>query len=171
VYRELRKSFEDAKNEPGAADFYYGEMEMRRMASRADPPHRFENALLTAYWAVSGYGLRTSRAFLALLLALAVGTVLFATVGFGHTQQTVYVPVRTTTANQPVTYKQSTVPDGKPGFRDAAYYSVQSATSLLREPSSEPLTTIGRTVEIALRLLGPLLLGLALLALRGRVKR
>ncbi|MEV5463763.1 pentapeptide repeat-containing protein, partial [Streptomyces cellulosae] len=30
VYRALRKAFEDAKNEPGAADFYYGEMEMRR---------------------------------------------------------------------------------------------------------------------------------------------
>ena len=171
VYRQLRKSSEDAKNEPGAADFYYGEMEMRRMATRADPPHRFENALLTAYWAVSGYGLRASRAFLTLLLALSVATVLFATVGFGHTQQTVYVPIRSPIANQPVAYRQTTVPDGRPGFREAAYYSVQSATSLLREPTSEPLTTIGRTVEIALRLLGPLLLGLALLALRGRVKR
>ncbi|WP_328587086.1 MULTISPECIES: hypothetical protein [Streptomyces] len=30
VYRALRKAFEDSKNEPGAADFYYGEMEMRR---------------------------------------------------------------------------------------------------------------------------------------------
>ncbi|MFJ3206236.1 pentapeptide repeat-containing protein [Streptomyces sp. NPDC086989] len=30
IYRHLRKSFEDAKNEPDAADFYYGEMEMRR---------------------------------------------------------------------------------------------------------------------------------------------
>jgi hypothetical protein len=96
---------------------------------------------------------------------------LFVTVGFGPSQQTVYVPVRSPIANQPVAYKQTTVPDGKPGFREAAYYSVQSATSLLREPTTEPLTTIGRTVEIALRLLGPLLLGLAVLALRGRVKR
>jgi uncharacterized protein YjbI with pentapeptide repeats len=171
AYRELRKSFEDAKNEPGAADFYYGEMEMRRLARRGDPRHRFENALLTAYWAVSGYGLRASRALLALLLALAVGTVLFATVGFGHTQQTVYVPIRSTNANQPVAYKQTSVPEGKPGFREAAYYSVQSATSLLREPTTEPLTTVGRITEITLRLLGPLLLGLAVLALRGRVKR
>ncbi|WP_127355932.1 pentapeptide repeat-containing protein [Actinacidiphila soli] len=30
VYRALRKAFEDSKNEPDAADFYYGEMEMRR---------------------------------------------------------------------------------------------------------------------------------------------
>ncbi|MET8102808.1 hypothetical protein ABZV29_41335 [Streptomyces sp. NPDC005236] len=30
VYRALRKATEDAKNEPDAADFYYGELEMRR---------------------------------------------------------------------------------------------------------------------------------------------
>jgi hypothetical protein len=120
---------------------------------------------------VSGYGLRASRALLALLLALAVATVLFATVGFGRTQQTVYVPVRPTVANQPVTYTQKSVPDGKPGVGNAAYYSIQSATSLLREPTTEPLTTIGKITEITLRLLGPLLLGLALVALRGRVKR
>ena len=34
IYRDLRKGLEDAKNEPGAADFYYGEMEMRRLAGR-----------------------------------------------------------------------------------------------------------------------------------------
>jgi uncharacterized protein YjbI with pentapeptide repeats len=36
-YRSLRKSFEDSKNEAGAGDFYYGEMEMRR---RSDPNPR-----------------------------------------------------------------------------------------------------------------------------------
>lgn len=30
VYRVLRKAFEDGKDEPVAADFYCGEMEMRR---------------------------------------------------------------------------------------------------------------------------------------------
>src|SRR6266540_1523375 len=30
LYRALRKGREDSKDEPGAADFYYGEMEMRR---------------------------------------------------------------------------------------------------------------------------------------------
>jgi hypothetical protein len=29
LYRALRKGREDARDEPGAADFYYGEMEMR----------------------------------------------------------------------------------------------------------------------------------------------
>jgi uncharacterized protein YjbI with pentapeptide repeats len=41
LYRQLRKAFEDAKNEPGAADFYYGEMEMRRQAKSTSFGERF----------------------------------------------------------------------------------------------------------------------------------
>jgi hypothetical protein len=176
AYRELRKSLEDAKDEPGAADFYYGEMEMRRLASRAtahgrDPFH-LEYGLLTAYWAVSGYGLRAGRAILALLLVATLATVGFATIGLGHGQQTVYLPVTSrTAANGPVPYRQTSVRGDKPGAREAAYYSIESATSLLREPTTEPLTASGRFFEATLRLIGPLLLGLALLAVRGRVKR
>jgi len=74
---------------------------------------------------------------------------------------TVCVPVRSTIANQPVTHKQTIVPGGEPGFGTAAHYSIQNATSLLREPTSEPLTTASRITEITSPLLGPLLLGLA----------
>ena len=34
LYRQLRRIREQARNEPGAADFYYGEMEMRRMGDQ-----------------------------------------------------------------------------------------------------------------------------------------
>lgn len=34
VYRSLRRAQEDRRNEPGAADFYYGEMEMRRLSRK-----------------------------------------------------------------------------------------------------------------------------------------
>jgi hypothetical protein len=66
LYRALRKGREDTKDEPGAADFYYGEMEMRRRARRRPsgsptdgrasgfPRGRAERGLLTAYWLVSG---------------------------------------------------------------------------------------------------------------------
>jgi hypothetical protein len=74
IYRDLRKGREDAKDEPGAADFYFGEMEMRRFAA---PPWSVERFLLTAYWLVAGYGLRSSRAFAALL-----GVLLLAAEGF-----------------------------------------------------------------------------------------
>jgi hypothetical protein len=55
IYRALRKAQEDGKNEPGAADFYYGETEMRRHATSR---WSVERAVLTAYWLVSGYALR-----------------------------------------------------------------------------------------------------------------
>lgn len=69
LYRQLRKAFEDGKDEPGAADFYMGEMEMRRLDNRPGRP-RAERGLLTAYWALSGYGLRASRALAWLGLAM-----------------------------------------------------------------------------------------------------
>ncbi|WP_327237359.1 pentapeptide repeat-containing protein [Streptomyces sp. NBC_01317] len=59
VYRALRKALEDSKNEPGAADFYYGEMEMRRHDRTGTT--RAERGLLHGYWLLSGYGLRASR--------------------------------------------------------------------------------------------------------------
>jgi len=61
LYRALRKSREDAKDEPGAADFYYGEMEMRRHdRGESDAKGGWSRGLvsrgvLTAYWLVSGY--------------------------------------------------------------------------------------------------------------------
>ncbi|MEU8489496.1 hypothetical protein [Streptomyces sp. NPDC048641] len=78
VYRALRKAFEDGKHEPGAADFYYGEMEMRR---HADDIPRSERGLLTAYWALSGYGMRASRALAWLGTAMLVTIVLLMGLG------------------------------------------------------------------------------------------
>jgi uncharacterized protein YjbI with pentapeptide repeats len=79
TYRALRKSLEDSKDTPGAADFYYGEMEMRRH-SKATP--WFERALIWAYWILSGYGVRASRSILGLLIVVAAFGWLYAEVGF-----------------------------------------------------------------------------------------
>jgi len=84
LYRWLRKGYEDAKNEPGAADFYYGEMEMRRHA-RSTPAA--ERLLIGLYWLIAGYGLRASRALAALLLIVAGFAVLFQQFGFSGRQQ------------------------------------------------------------------------------------
>ena len=89
IYRELRKGLEDAKNEPGAADFYYGEMEMRRLAARKPTgtrgrgglPGWVERALLHGYWAVSGYGLRASRS-----IGLLAAIILIAAALYNHPQ-------------------------------------------------------------------------------------
>lgn len=79
IYRSLRKSREDSKDEPGGADFYYGEMEMRRIAAS---PISAERWLLTSYWLFAGYALRAWRAFLGLSLTLAVGSLLLYQFGY-----------------------------------------------------------------------------------------
>ncbi|GAA0915920.1 hypothetical protein GCM10009558_025330 [Virgisporangium aurantiacum] len=168
VYRDLRKSREDAKDEPGAADLYYGEMEMRRVAA---PSRSVERALLTLYWAVAGYGLRASRAFATLLLVLALGTLGFATIGFKGSAQIEYRPLAGSAPGGPATYRQVTVNGTRPGWDEAAFHAVESATSLLRPTPSRSFTSTGKAIEIGLRLLGPLLLGLAILSIRGRMKR
>lgn len=133
VYRSLRKAFEDSKNEPGAGDFYYGEMEMRRHS--AETP-RAERWILTVYWLLSGYGQRAARAIVALVGVIVVVGVLLAVWG------------------QP--------PDG------AARIAVGAV--VLREPGAE-LTEAGQWTVMAARVLGPVLLALAVLAVRARVKR
>ncbi len=71
LYRRLRKAQEDAKNEPGAADFYYGEMEMRRKAATTPTGER---ARLWLSWLVSGYGVRNARRLWPTVV-IAAGTV------------------------------------------------------------------------------------------------
>ena len=101
AYRALRKGREDSKDAPGAADFYYGEMEMRRRAARGG-----ERALLTLYWLVSGYGLRASRALVALAATVLVFAVAFKAWGF----------------------------DPDSSFGKALLFSAESTSSLFRAP-------------------------------------
>ena len=62
------------------------------------------------------------------------------------------------------------VPDPHPGLGDSVLYSAQFTLSL--DKSTMPkLTATGEIVRLFMRLLGPLLLGLGLLAIRNRVKR
>jgi uncharacterized protein YjbI with pentapeptide repeats len=150
LYRALRKSREDAKDGPGAADFYYGEMEMRRHAHRqADhggggSRGRVDRGVLTVYWLVSGYGLRAWRAlawFAGITVAFALA---FHLVGFTHPPE-------------PATYWTSLL------------YAFRSTISLTDDEVT--LTAWGQLLQALLRLTGPVFLGLALLALRGRVQR
>jgi uncharacterized protein YjbI with pentapeptide repeats len=153
LYRALRKGREDIKDEPGAADFYYGEMEMRRRPPNADNADgqprttsrgRVERGILAAYWLVSGYGLRAWRAVACLAVVTAILAVLFHLFGFT-------VPPR------PVSYWTSLL------------YAFRATLSLT--DNDVKLTAWGQLLQGVLRLTGPVLLGLALLALRGRVKR
>lgn len=174
VYRQLRKSFEDSKHEPGAADFYYGEMEMRR---HADDIPWAERALLTAYWALSGYGLRASRA-VGWLLAAMTATVL-AMMLWGLPQDS-SKPISTGTLNgRNITMTTDTPDPVNPTGPWSERLSTERFEKSLRvvinsvvfRSSGQDLTTAGTYTEMASRFTEPVLLGLAILAVRGRVKR
>jgi uncharacterized protein YjbI with pentapeptide repeats len=180
IYRQLRKGREDQKNEPGAADFYYGEMEMRRVAL---PRWRAERVLLGLYWLVSGYALRAGRALTALALLVAVVAGLFALWGLP-------APVspasgRATITGQPPTQRATfTLPTAVPPapprtglaarLRDPTRVelALRSALSaVVFRDTGQQLTVPGRYTEMVARFLGPVLLALALLSVRNRVKR
>jgi hypothetical protein len=142
VYRALRKGREDQKDEAGSIDFYYGEMEMRRIASH---PFSVERLILTAYWLMAGYGLRAWRA-VALLLGVLVTSALVL----------MEAPLRRDSVTHPT-------------FGEALLFAGQSGLSL-SGPSSL-YSTSAQVVQISLRLIVPLLIALAVLSLRARVKR
>ncbi|MER5184542.1 pentapeptide repeat-containing protein [Streptomyces sp. NPDC002896] len=200
VYRYLRKALEDGKDDPGAADFYYGEMEMRRLdVTRL----RAERWLLTLYWAISGYGLRASRALCALLVVMSVSFALLllfgipaketgtSTVGYISADAAALADAGlklpdSCTADDPshpecrvvVTAGESvdpTVPtnalvDRFTAERAGNALEVVSSVSLFNADEQE-LTGWGKVIAFASRFLGALLLGLAILAVRNRVKR
>jgi Pentapeptide repeats (9 copies) len=141
LYQELRRGLEDSKNEPGAADFYYGEMEMRRLDRRTPWAER---VILWLYWLLAGYGLRGLRA-LASLAVVVVGLAALLHV-FGY-------------AARP----------SPPSFWGSLLYAASSTLSIGDEQVR--LTGWGKLLRITLRLAGPVLLGLMLLSVRNRVKR
>lgn len=168
AYRALRKGREDLRDQPGAADFYYGEMEMRRRAAGA---FSAEGLVLWLYWLLSGYGLRASRAVIAMLCVITLFTGLFQLYGFADVGQ----PFDARAANRaepPPRQPPSSVKEAANALDsvDAWVYTAGTALSVVGAPQVE-LTTEGRALRVVLRLLGPILIGLALFAIRGRVKR
>ncbi|MFF1691553.1 MULTISPECIES: hypothetical protein [unclassified Streptomyces] len=172
-YRQLRKAREDAKDEPGAADFYYGEMEMRRHSKGWGTAERW---LIQLYWLLSGYGLRASRALG--WLTLAMMTTILLMMGFGLPQDS---PTQEATGVVPpgggkVTFEidkddpQNPTGDHFTGERFDKALSV-TLNSVIFRSGGEELTTAGGYIEMVSRFSEPVLLGLAALAIRGRVKR
>lgn len=140
VYRALRRALESGANEPGASDFYYGEMEMRRVDTTNSWAERIVVAL---YWIIAGYGLRATRALGWLVVTLAIGSILQLRVGIEKPK------------NPSIVESVLTVIEG-------ALPGVSTTTTL---------NTWGRVIDLALTIVGPVLLGLAALSLRNRVKR
>ncbi|HEU5106430.1 MAG TPA: pentapeptide repeat-containing protein [Solirubrobacterales bacterium] len=158
LYRALRKAREDNKDQAGAGDLYYGEMEMRRVTPRPNGRGKIralcDRAIITSYWLLSGYGLKASRAFFAWLCVIAAA-------GFGLYKWGI-VPSQS--------HPQATAL----GLPQAMLFSLENTSSLIRLahlPDDYELRLSGEIIQVVIRLVGPLLIGLWLLALRARVKR
>ncbi len=107
---------------------------------------RVERVILALYWLASGYGLRAWRALVALAVVIGLVGFGFSWVGFHHPH---------------------------PSLAVSWLYALQATVSLegkARQLSGQ-LTLPGELLRVGLRLTGPVLLGLALLSIRGRVKR
>lgn len=176
LYRQLRKALEDGKDTPGAADFYYGEMEARRHDTRATP--RRERALLHAYWLLSGYALRASRALGFLAAAAGATFLLMMALGLPDNQLNPQI-----TGTVPASGGHVVLVDSTPepaltlplGQRFTAARADQSGlvvvNSVVFRSTGAALTGPGTWIEIISRIGEPILLGFAAIAARGRVQR
>ncbi|MFE7567953.1 pentapeptide repeat-containing protein [Streptomyces sp. NPDC057539] len=174
VYRALRKAFEDSKNEPGAADFYYGEMEMRRHDRTGTT--RAQRGLLHGYWLLSGYNLRASRALGWLATTMLITIVLL--MGFGLPQDSTKQEATGTVppGGGEVTFEIDKADPKNPTgnrFTGERFEKALNVTlnSVVFRSSGQDLTTAGTYIEMVSRATEPVLLGLTVLAVRNRVKR
>ncbi|GAA3500077.1 hypothetical protein GCM10019016_071820 [Streptomyces prasinosporus] len=176
LYRQLRKSLEDGKNEPDAADFYYGECEMRR--HDAARPWG-ERALLKIYWALSGYGSRATRALAWLVAAMALTIAVMMLWGLPADDPKPAITGRQVPVGQDITLTTDTPapvnPTGPLTERVTTERFEKSVrvviNSVVFRSSGQDLTTTGTYTEMVSRLAEPVLLGLAVLAVRSRIKR
>jgi hypothetical protein len=146
LYRALRKAREDNKDHSGAADLYYGEMEMRRRTPTSGARGRLrewaEKSVIAGYWLIAGYGLRASRSLAALATLIVLAAVALHARGF--------IPPKS--------------------FLHSLLFAAQSSLTLVRPPQAK-LSHAGSLVELTVRVLGPILVGLTALSFRSRIKR
>lgn len=153
IYRQLRASLEASKAAPEAADFYYGEMEMRRIAS---PSRSFDRVLLTAYKAISGYGLRASRA-----LSTYVGILFIVSFLLRYKTRWFVENAPAAAGSTALTFTR---------FWDVFAITARSSVTFF-SPVANGLNSAGTLLFIGLRLTGPAALALAIIAVRARIQR
>lgn len=165
IYRGLRKAREDSKDAPGAADFYYGEMEMRRVQDRdelglhlAAGPWLLRAGnylLLELYRLIGGYGVRPFRPLLALIILTIAASLSINCLDAIHLEVV-------TSSGDPELINAT--------FEDCIIFVLRSAL-LLPTPSTVDASNAALWIQIGARILGPLLIGLFAFGLRARVQR
>lgn len=166
IYRGLRKAREDSRDAPGASDFYYGEMEMRRLEARGrlrqwQGPgsfalHASTYLLLELYRLFGGYGVRPSRPFF-----LFVSLALFAA-AIVDCNDLIHHLAMAGGGGNPIALQAS--------FEQCLVFVLRSAL-LLPTSAAVAAATGAEWIQITARILGPLLVGLFAFGMRARVHR
>lgn len=152
LYRELKQNYIDRRDYERAGDFHYGEKEMRRNNPETPRILRF---FLILYWAISGYGERYVRPLIWAGLLLVGCAFLYLQLGL-----------------QPkCEIQQQFSLESLSSWITASNFSLRVMTLLRAHDVASPVTPIGKLIVTFQSLLGPLFLGLFVLAIRQRLRR
>jgi hypothetical protein len=185
AFRCIRPGGLYAVIDPGPA--YYNRL-AAPLANWADPgwigftaPEEFDRLLLGLYWLTAGYALRASRALATLALLLVSVIVLLTLWGLpsSSTPAAASLSITGVPPAQRVNLPAQSTPAMPTGplldrLTSAGRIERAARTALgavVFRDTGQQLTTPGRYIEMAGRLLGPVLLALTLLSIRNRVKR
>ncbi|MCX5734254.1 MAG: pentapeptide repeat-containing protein [candidate division NC10 bacterium] len=156
LYRQLKKNYEEQRDYERAGDFHYGEKEMRLRNPKTSPGLRL---FLWLYKCASGYGERWLPPIVWSLCLLLLGSA-------GY----LYCGLRVAGRLLPFEWDMwNAVVDGVPMWVRSLLFSLRTMT-LLKPDDMVPLGW-GSVVQTVQNLLGPILLGLAALAIRQRLRR
>ncbi len=144
-YSDLRRQLEASGRTHEANDLYYGEMRARQRALPTNSPERW---MLAAYRLISAYGTRALPALLAWVLMTVVAADLLRINGVDITE-----------------------PGEAVSFREAWQFTSQAAYSIFRPTGAPDLSYFESALMLCVRFSGPVLLALAALAVRNRVRR
>jgi hypothetical protein len=148
-------------------------MEMRR---RSPTRPASERHLLWLYWLLSGYGLRASRALGWLLVTMTASVLAIMMFGLPTNDPTPQTTGTITGNRITLNANNSSLAIDGPLRQRLSWTRMDKAirvviNSMVFRSSGQNLTTTGTYIEMTSRLLEPILLALAILAIRGRVKR
>jgi hypothetical protein len=156
LYDSLARAERDRRNRSGAADFYYGALEMTRIAR---PTPRSERLFLTFLWLVSGYGMRASRALLTLAFLIGIFAVPFLLYGFQEPEPQLQV-LGVTASGSPI-FRQQVATEGPLWERVVDAVSYSAGTAALSPPDDRKLTLTGQVLQVTLRIVSSVLLASA----------
>lgn len=177
LYQQLKKNYDDKRDYWTAGEFHYGEMEMKRLASRSEkrPPRWLHRNLGLVAWYkyASEYGESYVRPGISLAIVLAVFTFLFPLAGLD-------LDGSGTRATTELSYRQfadfvNSYSSGKWAGR-AAFFGHSLMTTLSvpgfqKELKYEPSYPWGRALALFELLLTSTLIALFLLAVRRQFRR